>query len=226
MNTIKRIIGITKGILTSKITWVVLIAITSAALSGLFFSEYFWVNPVLIQTRNPIVKRTSAQEYAQREAQMIQQASEWINDYTNNVEVQTIFKKDVRKNMDVTPTPTAEPKFINRRPTDEFVADLVRSYPWDYSTAIRLAKSENFYNLTGSFDCARTNVNSDGSVDVGLFQINSIHSRRLASLGMTMEDMKDCRKNADYAYNWIYKSSGWSPWSAYTNGSYINHSVI
>lgn len=126
----------------------------------------------------------------------------------------------------VEPTPTEEPQYLNRRPTDEYVAALVKSYPWDYSTAIRLAKSENYYNLTGSFDCARTNVNTNGSVDVGLFQINSIHSQRLSSLGLTMEDMKDCKKNADYAYNWVYKASGWSPWSAYTNGSYISHSEI
>lgn len=226
MNTIKRIIGITKGILTSKITWVVVIAITSAALSGTFFSEYFWVNPVLIQTRNPIIKRTSAQEYAEREAQMVQQAADWMNDYENSQTEKKLFKQEVRKVMDASPTPTAVPKLLNRLPTDEFVADLVRSYPWDYSTAIRLAKSENYYNLTKSFDCARTHVNDDGSIDVGLFQINQIHSQRLSTLGMTMEDMKDCRKNADYAYNWVYKYSGWNQWSAYLNGSYINHSVI
>lgn len=127
----------------------------------------------------------------------------------------------------VVPTPTPEePEYINKRPTDEFVASLVRSYPWDYSTAIRLAKSENYYNLTKSFDCARSHTNNDGSVDVGLFQINSIHATRLATLGMTMEDMKDCRKNADYAYNWVYKHSGWQPWSAYINGSYLSHSEI
>lgn len=224
MNTIKKVFGLIKRVVTSKVAWVVLIAIVSASCSGLFFSKYFWVNPVYIHLRNPIVERTTAQEYAQREARMIQEVSEWVNDYTNNPTVQHTFKKDVRQSME--PTPTEVPKLLNRMPTDEFVADLVRSYPWDYSTAIRLAKSENYYNMTGSFDCARTNTNTDGSVDVGLFQINSIHSRRLASLGMTMEDMKDCKKNADYAYNWVYKASGWSPWSAYNNGSYINHSVI
>lgn len=225
MNTIKKVVNILKRIVTSKITWIALIAVLSATASGLFFSKYFWVNPIYIHLRNPIVERTTAQEYAQKEARMIQQVSEWINDYTNDAEVQDTFKKGVRQNMEPTPTPTV-PELINKRPSDEFVADLVRSYPWDYSVAIRLAKSENYYNLTGSFDCARTHTNNDGSVDVGLFQINSIHSQRLSSLGMTMEDMKDCRKNADYAFNWVYKHSGWSPWSAYNNGSYINHSVI
>jgi len=113
-----------------------------------------------------------------------------------------------------------------RHPSDEYVANLVKSYAWDYSIAIRLAKSENYYNLTGSFDCARTNTNADGSYDVGLFQINSIHSQRLASLGLTMEDMKDCKKNADYAFHWVYTYSGWGAWSAFNNLSYINHSVI
>jgi hypothetical protein len=111
-------------------------------------------------------------------------------------------------------------------PSDREIAELVASYDWDYNTAIRVAKSENFWNLTKSFDCARTNSNDNGSIDVGLFQINSIHQKRLSSLGMTMEDMKDCKKNAEFAYTWLYSYQGWTPWVSYNNGDYKNHSVI
>lgn len=133
------------------------------------------------------------------------------------------------------PEPTKAPvksKKVSRAVTtpghmsDREIADYIKSKGWDYSVAIRLAKSENFWNLTRSFDCARMNThNSDGSYDVGIFQINSIHAGRLADLGMTMDDMKDCKKNIDFAFNWIYKPRGnWEAWSAFNNKSYLSHS--
>lgn len=111
--------------------------------------------------------------------------------------------------------------------SDKEVALIIKSYGWDYETAIRLAKSENYWNLTHSFDCARRNDNSDGSYDIGLFQINSIHLPTLQRVyGWTMEDMKDCTKNAQFAYEWLYVHQGWNPWVAFKNGSYLNHSII
>lgn len=107
--------------------------------------------------------------------------------------------------------------------TDKEIAEYIKSKGWDYSIAIRLAKSENFWNLTHSFNCSRTHTNNDGSVDVGIFQINSIHTRNLAKLGMTMEDMKDCKKNINYAYKMWKDQGGFQAWSAFTNESYKNH---
>ena len=146
---------------------------------------------------------------------------------------------DVESIKVVTPTPTKKPeptkapvkgKKVSRvkntpgHMSDREIADYIKSKGWDYSVAIRLAKSENFWNLTRSFDCTRTNdANTNGSYDVGIFQINSIHLARLQELGMTMEDMKDCKKNIDFAYEWIYSYSGWAPWSAYNNKSYLTH---
>lgn len=110
--------------------------------------------------------------------------------------------------------------------SDKEIAAYIKSKSWDYSTAIRLAKSENFWNLTKSFNCSRTHTNTNGSIDVGIFQINSIHTSNLAKQGMTMEDMKDCKKNIDYAYKMWKDQGGFQAWSAYTNGSYLNHTEI
>ena len=110
--------------------------------------------------------------------------------------------------------------------SDEEIAKYIKSKSWDYSVAIRLAKSENYWNLTGSFNCSRTHTNTNGSVDIGIFQINSIHARNLEKLGMTMEDMKDCKKNIDYAYKMWRDQGGFQAWSAYTNKSYLNHIEI
>jgi len=106
--------------------------------------------------------------------------------------------------------------------TDDEIAAYIREKNWDYDVAIRMAKSENFWNLTKSFDCGRTHTNKNGSVDYGLFQINDIHAKRVAKHGWTMEDMKDCIKNIEIAHE-IWVEQGWMPWSAYTNGSYLTH---
>lgn len=111
-------------------------------------------------------------------------------------------------------------------PTDIEIARYIKSKSWKYEDAIRLAKSENYWNLTGSFNCSRIHTNKDGSVDYGIFQINSIHSQTLSKLGMTMEDMKNCYKNIDYAYKMWSDQGGFQAWSAWTNKSYLNHSVI
>lgn len=143
---------------------------------------------------------------------------------------QQLFPQNPEPNMEIviptntpTPIPTTTPE--PTKPSDKLIADMIKSKNWDYSIAIRLAKSENFWNKTKSFDCARVGgINSDGSWDTGLFQINSIHARTLAKYGWTLEDMKDCKKNIEFAYNHIYKSRGWSAWSAYNNKSYLAHS--
>lgn len=120
--------------------------------------------------------------------------------------------------------PTMNVEAAEHKPTDQEVANYIASKSWDYGVALRLAKSENFYNLTKSFDCSRTNTNTNGSTDYGLFQINSVHSKRIAKHGWTLEDMKNCYKNADMAFE-LQQEQGWGIWSAYNNGSYLGHDL-
>lgn len=72
----------------------------SAYVSGRFFSQYFIVNPLFIRTREFAVKRTSAQEYAYREAQMIKEASQWVLDYQQDEATRLKFSEDVKNIMD------------------------------------------------------------------------------------------------------------------------------
>ena len=76
--------------------------------------------------------------------------------------------------------------------------------------ALAISRAEN-----GTRQCDRINVNNNKSVDVGLFQVNSIHFKK----GYTLKDLADCDTNIKIAYE-IYKSSGWHPWVAFKNGSY------
>lgn len=123
--------------------------------------------------------------------------------------------------VNITPTPTPTPAKRSLQPSDEEIVAYIRSKDWDDSTAVRVAKSENFYNYSNSFDCTRQGaLNSDGTRDHGLWQINDIHIR---SGAITLEDTLDCQKSTDFAYR-LYKGRGnWSAWSAFNNGSYLAH---
>lgn len=88
-----------KTILTKPALWIILAATVSACLSGAFFATNFLVSPIFIKFRNPIIRRTSAQEYAQREARMIQEASQWILDYQQDEATRLRFSEDVKNVM-------------------------------------------------------------------------------------------------------------------------------
>jgi hypothetical protein len=83
-----------------KVLIVIVLVLVSAGLSGSFFATNFLVSPVFIKFRNPIIKRTSAQEYAQREAQMIKEASQWILDYQQDEATRLRFSEDVKNVME------------------------------------------------------------------------------------------------------------------------------
>jgi hypothetical protein len=80
----------------------------------------------------------------------------------------------------------------------------------DCKMALAVSQAEN-----GTRQCDRFGVNTDKSIDVGVFQINSIHLKK----GYTLADLLNCHKNVDIAYD-IFKAQNWSPWVAYLNQSY------
>lgn len=72
------------------------------------------------------------------------------------------------------------------------------------------------------------NLHTNAEDSVGLFQINiqsktaKVHFARIP--GETLEEkkewLKDPYNNTLLAY-WIFQTSGWNPWSAYTSGRYL-----
>ena len=69
-------------------------------------------------------------------------------------------------------------------------------------------------NLKG--DCEAYHYNSDGTLDWGYFQINSIH---LTRRGVNLRDLLDCKANIDFAYR-LYTEEGFQPWSTFVGGRY------
>lgn len=171
-------------------------------------------SPIVVELRLPWTERYVSPVPKGRSAPVI-----------NNIE------QDIKK---VTPTPTPKKKTQGfdlvrdvqaaetDQVTDQEIIEYIRSKDWDDDIAVALAKSENFWNLTKSFNCSRTGgLNKNGTRDHGLWQINDIH---INSGAISLENANNCFKATDFAYG-LYKGRGnnFSAWSAFNNGSYLNH---
>ena len=66
-------------------------------------------------------------------------------------------------------------------------------------------------------ECEIYHYNSDGTLDWGYFQINTVHLKRP---GLNMRDLLDCKANIDFAYRLYCERGGFTPWSTYNSGSY------
>ena len=87
---------------------------------------------------------------------------------------------------------------------------LVQKYKWDSKIALAVMKAESGCNPSAD----NSGLNTDGTDDKGLMQINSIH---VTSGLIKDKDRFVPEKNIRAAYA-IYTGSGWSAWSAYNNG--------
>jgi hypothetical protein len=64
--------------------------------------------------------------------------------------------------------------------------------------------------------CEVYHYNTDGTLDWGYFQINTVHLKRA---GVNLRDLLDCKANIDFAYQ-LYTERGFEPWSTFNSGAY------
>jgi len=83
--------------------------------------------------------------------------------------------------------------------------------PEDYKIAIAIAKAES-----GLGEHKINAYNTNGTVDIGVFQINSIHYNKPEC---SLDKIVTMKGNVDCAYT-LYKASGWNPWVVFQNGSF------
>jgi hypothetical protein len=66
-------------------------------------------------------------------------------------------------------------------------------------------------------ECEIYHYNSDGTLDWGYFQINTVHLKRA---GVNLGGLLDCKANIDFAYQ-LYTERGFEPWTTYRSGAYL-----
>lgn len=88
-----------------------------------------------------------------------------------------------------------EPKPVFKNNIEAYIYEV---FGEDYDDAMKVLECEN-----RGLNPNAINHNRNGSIDEGIFQINSIHKQ---------PNMQDYKANIDYAYK-IFKRQGWSPWS-------------
>ncbi len=82
----------------------------------------------------------------------------------------------------------------------------------DCRLALAIQRAENPHGR-----CEIYHYNTDGTLDWGYFQINTVHLKRP---GLNLHDLLDCKANIDFAYQLYQEQQGFSSWSTYKSGTY------
>jgi hypothetical protein len=87
-----------------------------------------------------------------------------------------------------------------------------RKFGDDCRVALAIQRAENPQGK-----CEIYHYNTDGTLDWGYFQINTVHLKRP---GLNLRDLLDCKANIDFAYHLYRERGGFTPWSTYNSGLY------
>lgn len=112
-----------------------------------------------------------------------------------NLSKQNVEAKEYNKPVVVVPK---DSQMTEKQQIMNYIVEVFGDDSADAITIIN--KCENH-----SFDPKAQNWNSNGSVDTGIFMVNSIH-------GYTEEQLKDWKFNIDVAKK-IYDNGGWKQWA-------------
>lgn len=123
-----------------------------------------------------------------------------------------------------------QPIRIEKRAPQVIIKPIVFEYPDEINTPIEKYICEKFgqFNCQMALSIARAesgireeavNINTNNTIDVGIYQINSVHFKKE---GCSLKELTDQYKNVDCAYS-IWKVQGWNPWVAYTTKAYLSH---
>lgn len=121
--------------------------------------------------------------------------------------------------------PPAKKKAPQQKPQPKPVAgscELANNYSWPQATAraICLAESSGIASRDNFNDVHR---NADGSVRcVGSYGLMQVACFWAPYYGYAVSDLYNPRINMEIAHK-IYKRSGFSPWTTYTSGLYLQH---
>jgi hypothetical protein len=87
-----------------------------------------------------------------------------------------------------------------------------RKFGSNCRVALAIQRAENAVGK-----CEIHHYNSDGTLDWGYFQINTVHLKRP---GLNLRDLLDCKANIDFAYQLFLEKGDFTPWNSYKSGAY------
>ncbi len=105
-----------------------------------------------------------------------------------------------------------EAQFDQRHPLTAYQQYACAKFGPACRVALAIQRAENPQGK-----CETYHYNSDGTLDWGYFQINTVHLKRP---GLNLRDLLDCRANIDFAYQLYVEKQGFTPWSTYKSGLY------
>ncbi len=98
------------------------------------------------------------------------------------------------------------------RPLTAYQQYACDKFGTDCRVALAIQRAEN-----PAGRCEIYHYNTDGTLDWGYFQINTVHLKRP---GLNLRDLLDCKANIDFAYQLYLEKGGFTPWSTYNSGDY------
>ena len=145
--------------------------------------------------------------------------SGWFD--THTIKYNKVLEVIVRKPIEITERKAEVReiiKVINEIPNPVDLKTDTEKYIYEvfgienYKLAIAIARAESGLREEAF------NVNTNGSIDIGVFQINSVHFKKA---GCSLKEVSTVKGNVDCAYS-IFKTSGFNPWVAWKTGSFKN----
>ncbi len=106
----------------------------------------------------------------------------------------------------------AEAQLDQRHPLNAYQQYACTKFGAACRVALAIQRAENPQGK-----CETYHYNSDGTLDWGYFQINTVHLQRP---GLNLRDLLDCKANIDFAYQLYVEKQGFGPWSTYKSGVY------
>ena len=108
-------------------------------------------------------------------------------------------------------TDAVEAQFDQRHPLNAYQQYACTKFGPACRIALAVQRAENPRGA-----CEIYHYNSDGTLDWGYFQINTVHLKRA---GVNLRDLLDCKANIDFAYK-LYTERGFEPWTTFNSGAY------
>jgi hypothetical protein len=113
-------------------------------------------------------------------------------------------------------SPTSDTPNAQSDPLKELLTPYQRYACEKFGPACRVALAIQFAeNPQGACEIYHYN-STNGTLDWGFFQINTVH---LTRAGLNLRDLLDCKKNIDFAYQ-LFREQGFAPWMTYMSGAY------